>query len=214
MPGSSRWTKTGSATVRIPALSAGSGPGTGITERIRCFLPEKHSCHSYPESQSPPVSVHLFQPGLLPAAKQICPQVLISLFSVLLCLPLYQSGSPALQSASASPAPYFCHTPSHCPTAHRMAQAAASFSFPDSLPARKPSLLKCVTLPEYINTDDMMKEALDRKVAYVPSSAFYANEPKFNQMRLSFVTVPPEKIDEGVKVVAELVKEKMAAHNA
>lgn len=63
MPGSSRWTKTGSATVRIPALSAGSGPGTGITERIRCFLPEKHSCHSYPESQSPPVSVHLFQPA-------------------------------------------------------------------------------------------------------------------------------------------------------
>ena len=71
-----------------------------------------------------------------------------------------------------------------------------------------------ITLPEYINTDDMMKEALDRKVAYVPSSAFYANEPKFNQMRLSFVTVPPEKIDQGVKVLAELVKEKMAAHNA
>jgi 2-aminoadipate transaminase len=33
-------------------------------------------------------------------------------------------------------------------------------------------------------------------------------------MRLSFVTVPPEKIDQGVKVLAELVKEKMAAHNA
>ena len=88
--------------------------------------------------------------------------------------------------------------------------------FPEGTTWTKPDggMFIWVTLPEYINTDDMMKEALDRKVAYVPSSAFYANEPKFNQMRLSFVTVPPEKIDQGVKVLAELVKEKMAAHNA
>ena len=86
--------------------------------------------------------------------------------------------------------------------------------FPEDTTWTKPDggMFIWVTLPEYINTDDMMKEALDRKVAYVPSSAFYANEPKFNQMRLSFVTVPPEKIDQGVKVLAELVKEKMAAH--
>ena len=88
--------------------------------------------------------------------------------------------------------------------------------FPEGTTWTKPDggMFIWVTLPEYINTDDMMKEALDRKVAYVPSSAFYANEPKFNQMRLSFVTVPPEKIDQGVKVLADLIKEKMAAHNA
>lgn len=71
-----------------------------------------------------------------------------------------------------------------------------------------------VTLPEYINTDEMMKEALDRKVAYVPGSAFYANEPELNKMRLSFVTVPPEKIDAGIKVLAQLVKERIDAHEA
>ena len=71
-----------------------------------------------------------------------------------------------------------------------------------------------VTLPEYINTDEMMKEALDRKVAYVPGSAFYANEPELNKMRLSFVTVPPEKIDAGIKILAQLVKERIDAREA
>lgn len=71
-----------------------------------------------------------------------------------------------------------------------------------------------VSLPEYFNTDTMMKEALDRKVAYVPGSAFYACEPNYNTFRLSFVTVPPEKIDQGIKVLADLIAEKIAEHKA
>ena len=69
-----------------------------------------------------------------------------------------------------------------------------------------------VNLPEYIDTDEMMKEALDNKVAYVPGSAFYANTPEKNKMRLSFVTVPPEKIEQGIKTLAKLIAEKIEAH--
>ncbi len=33
-------------------------------------------------------------------------------------------------------------------------------------------------------------------------------------MRLSFVTVPPEKIDAGIKILAQLVKERIDAREA
>ena len=68
-----------------------------------------------------------------------------------------------------------------------------------------------VTLPEYINTDNLMKEAVARKVAFVPGSAFYTpGKEKYNSLRLSFVTVPPAKIEEGIKTLGELIKEKIA----
>lgn len=68
-----------------------------------------------------------------------------------------------------------------------------------------------VTLPTSINTDDLMKEAVARKVAFVPGSAFYTpGKEQYNSMRLSFVTVPPEKIEEGIKNLGNLLKEKLA----
>lgn len=66
-----------------------------------------------------------------------------------------------------------------------------------------------VTVPDYIDTADLMKEAIDRKVAYVPGSAFYANEPEHNRMRLSFVTVPTDKIVEGVRALAEVIESRI-----
>ena len=43
------------------------------------------------------------------------------------------------------------------------------------------------------------------KVAFVPGSPFYANAPETNTLRLSFVTVPPERIREGVGILAKLI---------
>ena len=63
-------------------------------------------------------------------------------------------------------------------------------------------------LPQYIDSTELMKEALEKKVAFVPGSAFYANEVQAWHARLSFVTVPPERIRQGVKALAEVV----AAH--
>ena len=47
-------------------------------------------------------------------------------------------------------------------------------------------------------------------VAFVPGGPFYANEPQVNTLRLSFVTVPPEKIRRGVAILGKLLRESIA----
>ena len=59
-------------------------------------------------------------------------------------------------------------------------------------------------LPEGMDSEEMLKKALARNVAYVPGTPFYANEPVRNTLRLAFVTVPEEKIRAGVKVLGEV----------
>ncbi len=60
-------------------------------------------------------------------------------------------------------------------------------------------------LPKSINSTKLLQEAVEKKVAFVPSEAFYAGSPEKNHARLSFVTVPPEKIREGVKILADMI---------
>ncbi len=62
-----------------------------------------------------------------------------------------------------------------------------------------------VTLPAGFDTDELMKEAVAANVAFVPGSVFYGNEPQKNKLRLSFVTVPVEKIREGIQALASVV---------
>ena len=64
-----------------------------------------------------------------------------------------------------------------------------------------------VTLPEKIDATEMARDALAHKVAYVPGEAFYAGSAvEKNHFRLSFVTVDPERIREGVKNLAEVIR--------
>jgi 2-aminoadipate transaminase len=44
-------------------------------------------------------------------------------------------------------------------------------------------------------------------MAYVPGAAFFADAPRANTVRLSFVTVPPEDIERGVALFAKTVAE-------
>jgi 2-aminoadipate transaminase len=39
-------------------------------------------------------------------------------------------------------------------------------------------------------------------MAYVPGAAFFADRPRLNTLRLSFVTVPPEQIQQGIAALA------------
>ena len=66
-----------------------------------------------------------------------------------------------------------------------------------------------VTLPSHIDTMQLLGEAVEQKVAFVPGAPFYANNPQSNTLRLSFVTVPPEKIREGVRNLAKLIAAKL-----
>ena len=59
--------------------------------------------------------------------------------------------------------------------------------------------------------NELARRAIERGVAFVPGAPFYAVEPRVNTLRLSFVTVPAAKIDEGVKILGELLKAEIAA---
>jgi len=66
-----------------------------------------------------------------------------------------------------------------------------------------------VTLPQHINAMQLLDEAIAQKVAFVPGSPFYANEPATNTLRLSFVTVPPERIRHGIEILGKLIAAKV-----
>lgn len=65
-----------------------------------------------------------------------------------------------------------------------------------------------LNLPKGLDSTELMKKVLasDVPVGFVPGSAFYTSNPEPNHCRLSFVTVPSEKIVAGVKSIAEALK--------
>jgi len=65
------------------------------------------------------------------------------------------------------------------------------------------------TLPEYIDTGEMFKEAIEEKVAYVPGAPFFADRKGQNTMRLSFCFPSAEDIDEGIKRLGKVIKKNI-----
>ena len=68
-----------------------------------------------------------------------------------------------------------------------------------------------VCLPDVIDTHDMLAHAVENKVAYVPGAATFVDGTGHNTMRLSFSSNTPEKIDEGIRRLAEVVKAEVAS---
>jgi len=66
-----------------------------------------------------------------------------------------------------------------------------------------------VDLPAGIDSMKLLEAAVAQNVAFVPGGPFFANEAQSNTLRLSFVTVPPAKIDEGVARLAALIRERV-----
>jgi 2-aminoadipate transaminase len=71
-----------------------------------------------------------------------------------------------------------------------------------------------VWLPEAIDTQDMVSRAIEKKVAYVPGTSAFVDGSGHNTMRLSFSSSSPEKIDEGVRRLAEVIKAEIASKKA
>jgi 2-aminoadipate transaminase len=66
-----------------------------------------------------------------------------------------------------------------------------------------------VDLPKHIDATKLLDQAIAARVAFVPGAPFYANDPVTNTLRLSFVTVPPERIREGIAVLGKLIKDQL-----
>ncbi|MBI3230985.1 MAG: PLP-dependent aminotransferase family protein [Burkholderiales bacterium] len=88
-----------------------------------------------------------------------------------------------------------------------MLQAMAEH-FPDSVSWTRPEggMFIWVTLPAQMDAMELLDQALAQNVAFVPGAPFYANEVEKNTLRLSFVTVPPERIRTGVEILGKLIK--------
>jgi 2-aminoadipate transaminase len=64
-------------------------------------------------------------------------------------------------------------------------------------------------LPEGLDSGDLLPKALGARVAYVPGRAFYADGSGDRELRLSFCFPPSERIRDGVRRLAEVVREEL-----
>jgi len=83
--------------------------------------------------------------------------------------------------------------------------------FPEGSSWTKPNggMFIWVTLPEKINTKDMFPDAVKAKVAFVHGAAFCPDGSGQNTMRLNFSNTDDDKIEEGIKRLAEIIKERL-----
>lgn len=65
-----------------------------------------------------------------------------------------------------------------------------------------------LTLPARIDTLRLLDRAIEHGVVFVPGVPFYAGDPEHHTLRLSFVTVPAERIDRGIATLARLIAEE------
>src|ERR1044072_2842745 len=71
------------------------------------------------------------------------------------------------------------------------------------------------TLPEYIDTGDLLAKALREDVAFVPGQAAYVDENRGrNSMRLNFSGVGDEEIREGVRRIGKAIAEQVELYGA
>ncbi|HYR56889.1 MAG TPA: PLP-dependent aminotransferase family protein [Myxococcaceae bacterium] len=63
-------------------------------------------------------------------------------------------------------------------------------------------------LPKGVNGDDLLREALAEQVAFVPGTSFFAHRPQENFIRLNFSNRPREMIDEGLRRLGRVLKDR------
>jgi 2-aminoadipate transaminase len=68
------------------------------------------------------------------------------------------------------------------------------------------------TLPDYIDTTDLLARALDEHVAFVPGRAAFLDGRGGSAMRLNFSGVGEEEIREGIRRLGEVVREQVALY--
>jgi len=66
-----------------------------------------------------------------------------------------------------------------------------------------------VRLPEGVDASEMVFEAVERGVAYIPGSNFFTDPSKTNYMRLNYSFPSKEDIVEGIKILGDLLKERV-----
>jgi len=66
-----------------------------------------------------------------------------------------------------------------------------------------------VFLPEHVSATELLKKALEKKVAYVPGKPFYVHGDTDNTLRLNFSNAAPEQIEEGIKRLGKVFEDNI-----
>jgi len=96
-----------------------------------------------------------------------------------------------------------------------MARALAQ-SLPPGCEWKKPEggMFFWIRLPEGLDAMALLPRAVEAGIAYVPGAAFYAHQPDTRTLRLSFVTLTPDLIAEGVDKLGRVLHEALALTTA
>jgi 2-aminoadipate transaminase len=68
------------------------------------------------------------------------------------------------------------------------------------------------TLPDFIDTTDLLARALRENVAFVPGAAAFLDGRGHNSMRLNFSAVAEDDIREGIRRIGKIVNEQVALY--
>jgi 2-aminoadipate transaminase len=74
----------------------------------------------------------------------------------------------------------------------------------------KGGLFVWTELPPHFDTRELLLEAIQDKVAFVPGQGFHADHSGTNTMRLNFSNVPPEQLREGVRRLGQAIQRRLA----
>lgn len=83
--------------------------------------------------------------------------------------------------------------------------------FPEGVAFTRPKggMFLWVTVPGDIDTTPLLARAVERKVAYVPGSPFYALGGGENTMRLSYSNATPEQITRGIRALGDTLSDAL-----
>jgi len=102
------------------------------------------------------------------------------------------------------------HVPTICDLYRQRCEVmleAMQTHFPKSVTWNRPEggMFIWVNLPSGMDSVELLQKAIAENIAFVPGAPFFANDPQRNTLRLSFVTVSPERIRRGIAVLGALI---------
>jgi len=63
-----------------------------------------------------------------------------------------------------------------------------------------------LTLPDYLDSVDVFKKSVERKVAFVTGDAFLPEDHRNNVLRLAFSNLSEDKIEKGIEILADVLR--------
>jgi 2-aminoadipate transaminase len=89
--------------------------------------------------------------------------------------------------------------------------AALEEYFPDNARWTRPQggMFLWVTLPEGIDAAELLSDALEYRIAFVPGAVFHPCGGGANTIRLSFSNATPERIEEGIRQLGKLLHARL-----